>query len=368
MNNKKLIWGVVGVVVILVIVILSSRLGNNETGALRIGAIIPLSGTTAFFGTEFKNGFDLANKIYKLDISIEDSKSTPADGVSALQKLIVTNNPDIVIPILSSISAAVTPVALEKKIVVFQSLTSANDIAAQSPYVFRYFTSGAQEAPIMSELASEKLGAKTAYVIYQNDEYGLAYANAFKKDFESRGGSLLSMDGFVRTESDFRGTLTKVKAAKPDFLYVIALDQSLATILKQAKESGVKSKIATNWVLAAPAVIALAGSASEGVYLTSPSYYTAPTPEVERFASDYKAAYGKDPSAYSAIGYDLVDILSRVKKTDGDADHQKLIADITALGGIRGIMGDLKIDAVGEITFALYPAVVEGGKLKLINN
>lgn len=363
---KKSIWWVVGIVIVVLIILVASRSTQQKESALSIAAIVPLTGSTAFFGNEFKNGLDLANKKYKLDITVEDSQSTPAQGVSALQKVMATKNIDVIIPILSSISAAVTPPAIEKKIVVFQALTSASNIAAQSPYTFRYFTSGDQEAPIMSQVASEKLGAKTAAVIHQNDEYGLSYADAFKKDFEGRGSRVLSMDGFPSTEKDFRGILTRVKAAKPDFVYIIALDQSLATILKQAKESGITSKLATNWVLSNPAARNVAGASSEGVYVTAPSYYTAPTAEVEAFIKEYQEVYGKDPSAYSAIGYDLVDILSRVKKTDGDADHQKLIADITALGGIRGIMGDLKIDAVGEITFALYPAVVEGGMLKLI--
>lgn len=94
--------------------------------------------------------------------------------------------------------------------------------------------------------------------------------------------------------------------------------------------------------------------------------YTKTSPETVSFEASYKEAYGKEPSAYAAIGYDLIHILSLVTRKADDSDHQKLIADITNIGGIRGIMGDLKIDSEGEITFALYPAVVEGGKPKLL--
>ncbi len=366
-KTTKVILGLIAL--FLVVWGVSSGAKNNKSSTTNIAAIIPLTGPAAFFGSEFKNGFDLANKEYHLNVNVEDSKSSPADGVSALQKIITTSNPDIVISILSSVGAAITPPATEKKIIVFQSLTSANNIAAQSPYTFRYFTSGAQEAPIMSRLASGKLGVKTASLIYQNDEYGLAYADAFKKDFESVGGKIVSMDGFARSESDFRGILLKLKSSKPDMIYVIALDQSLATILKQTRESGITSKIATNWVLANPQVISLAGSAADGVYVTSPSYYDEnSSPEVKLFNESYKKEYNKVPSAYAAIGYDLVHLLSLVRKDNKDVDRTKLINDLTNIGQVRGIMGDLKIDGEGEITFALRPAVIYAGKLKFLND
>jgi hypothetical protein len=33
---------------------------------------------------------------------------------------------------------------------------------------------------------------------------------------------------------------------------------------------------------------------------------------------------------------------------------------------VKGVMGDLAIDAEGEITFALYPVVIQNGKLEAI--
>jgi branched-chain amino acid transport system substrate-binding protein len=210
------------------------------------------------------------------------------------------------------------------------------------------------------------LKVKKVAAIYMNDEYGLSYFNALKQSLESRGVTIVASETIVRTDTDFKTQISKVNAQKPDAIYVIALDKGLATIIKQAKEMKTSAKIVTNWVLADPAVREMTKGVDEGVYLTAPTYYLGTSTALQNdFVASYKAKYQKDPSAYAAIGYDLVNILGQVKKVAGDTS-ETIIQKLTDVKSVKGVMGDLAIDAEGEITFALYPVVIQNGKLEAI--
>ena len=335
----------------------------GQDGSLQVSAILPLTGPAAFFGEEFKNGMQLANSGNQIGIDFEDSASTPAQGASAFSKTLTGRFKDLTIIALSPVASAVTPQAIAAKVPILQSMVSASNIAAKSPYTFRYFTSGAQEAPIAADIAMKNLGLKKLAMIYSNDEYGIAYYDGFKSEVEASGLKLVDSETFSSKDTDYRTQLTKIAATKPDAIYIIALNKSLIAIMKQISEMKIKSTLLTNWVFADRSIMASAGTLAEGVYFTTPSFYfDNPDPLVVKFKSDYQKAYGKSPSAYAAIAYDVVNILGKVKKASTDSGLD-VVQKIKALGSMKGVMGDLTIDSNKEITFKLYPAKVDNGKM-----
>lgn len=363
--NQSTKW-VIGVIVIVAIVAVGYFVtkGPSEpvsTELIKIGAVLPLTGPGAFIGEELKKGMELANKEEKLSLIIEDSQTDPKQGVSAFNKLMAVDKINTGIVAFSSVAGAVMPIAEEKKIPVVQTVVSAAKIADGSPYSFRYFTSGEQEAPIMAKFAANNLSIKNTAILYLDGEYGLAYKDAFKNAFRSLGKEILLEETFQRTDSDFRTQLTKIKNKNPDAIYVIGLDPHLSTILKQIKELKIVSVVLTNWILAAPAVQEAAGDNDEGVYFTSPSYYfDEKTSATSEFIKDYVAAYNKQPSAYAAIGYDTIKLLAKVQKFSDTSD---LINKLKQIKNFEAAMGELSVDKKGEITFPLYPVKIENQKL-----
>ncbi len=364
-TNRIVLLIIVVVVIIFLVMVVSNKKISTTSGtseSLRVSSILSLTGPAAFFGEETKNGMELANTNKQIDIAYEDSASTPAQGISAFSKILIGNNKDLVIVSLSSVASAVMPQAVAAKIPVLQTLVSASDIASKSPYTFRYFTSGGQEAPIAADIAIKNLGAKKIAMLYSNDEYGIAYFDAFKSRVEESGLSLVGSETFTNKDTDYRTQLTKIAFTKPDIIYIIALDKSLVAIIKQVREMNIKTTLMTNWILSNSSVIGSAGSLVEGVYFTTPSFnFESPDLVVTQFRSDYKNVYGKEPSAYAAIAYDIVNILGRIKKSSGDSGLDT-VQKIKELGSLKGVMGDLTIDANKEITFKLYPAKIENGK------
>jgi ABC-type branched-subunit amino acid transport system substrate-binding protein len=115
MNNKLKISLIVVIIVVLVIAIVQSSKQSNSQ--IKIGAVIPLTGTGAFWGEPAQNGIFLAqdtiNKKYgpnAVNILIEDGKSVPPESVTAAQKLLSVDKVDAVYTELSGPSGAVAPV------------------------------------------------------------------------------------------------------------------------------------------------------------------------------------------------------------------------------------------------------------------
>ena len=163
----------------------------------RIGVILSLTGPAQFFGTEMKNGMDLANDEEKLNLFFEDSAGDVKTGISAYRKLKDIDGIDAAIVAISGVAGGVIPVAESDKIPVIQTLVSAKKIS-DSDYSFRYFTSAEQEAPIMARFASENLKLKNVAVINVNDDYGRAYASLFKENVEASGGKVSVIETFEK--------------------------------------------------------------------------------------------------------------------------------------------------------------------------
>src|SRR3546814_17213449 len=70
---------------------------------------------------------------------------------------------------------------------------------------------------------------------------------------------------FEYSHADFYTLLTKVRAADPDLIVVAAETQAAATLVKQAKELSVKSKIFGVGAWATPTFMNLAGDAANGL-------------------------------------------------------------------------------------------------------
>ncbi len=338
----------------------NSNLGDQK---LRVGAILTLTGPGAFFGEEVRNGMELANQDQEVHLSIEDSATNPTQGVSAFTKLVDTNHADLIVVALSVIGSAVRPEAIRRHVPLIHTLISQNDVQIENLYSLRYYNTGTQDAGIGAQIALKKLHAKTAALLHISDEYGLSHRDGFKAPFEEGGGRIVVEEKFRGTDADFRTQLAKIKAANPDVVYLIALDKSMAAILKQARELGIKSQFITNWVLANPGVQQTVGANDEGVYLTSPSFYLEkPDAYAQSFIGSYTKKYGKAPSAYSAIGYDIVHLLGKIERSENETP-EGVIQKITDLETLEGAMGNLTISDQGEISFPLYPARIEGGKL-----
>jgi branched-chain amino acid transport system substrate-binding protein len=250
----------IAVVVVGVLWIGGKRQGEEHV--IKIGAILPLTGTASDIGEWCQKGIEVAvseinqpGAVYqqRLQVLFEDSRNDPKTGLSALNKLTSLDKVPIVIVAMSSVASAILPAADQNNAVVFATVVSLPRFTQRSEWAFRYHISGDSEAKAMSTFARKELGLKKLAVLYIDDEFGRSTYAELENAFRIGGGDLIFAEGFSKDVQDYRSLIAKVKQQGPEGVYVVGYDKAYATILKQLGESGISAKILTNSGLEIPA-------------------------------------------------------------------------------------------------------------------
>lgn len=322
----------------------------------RIGAILGLTGPVSTIGQEIRQGMEICADDGS-ELFVEDSRGMPAAGLSAFKKVVEQDKVDVAVVTFSGVAGAVLPIAAMKKVPVILTLVSARGLIKDSRQdVFRFFTSGEQEGPIMARYLSGAGGIKRAAVLHLEDEYGLSYATAFAEEFEGRGGTVVATEEYSRDTADFRSLLTRIRSKQADAIYLIGHDSHVMNILRQAKELGSKEVLASNWILASPTVRQGKEALLEDVVFTSPDFYWAETPKQRDFIARFSRKYDSSPTAYSALGCDVMDLIEKYPlKSIGLALRQ--------LNQYDGTIGKVSSSPDGSLEFPLHPVMFKSGEI-----
>lgn len=333
--------------------IYSCSTNNND---IIIGAILPLTGDAAAYGTSAKEGYELAikeinstNPKRNIVLKIEDSQALPKDAVNAYMKLKSTNNPPIIFGLLSSPEVlSVAPIAEKDKTVIFSSGASSPLISASGDYVFRNVPSDLLEASLMAETAINRLNLKKIAIIYINSDYGIGALAKYKQRYKELGGQIVAEVSFTANQTDFKTNLLKIKNSRPDGIYFIGYKE-LGRMVKQARELNIDAQYLSNALFEDPEILEIAGKAADGLIFTT--FYFDPESTEERtsnFVRNYRKLYGKTPDGFAVAAYDAVHVVFKA------VGEQNLTPDIikSSLYGLEvfnGLLGAFKFDSNGDV-------------------
>ncbi len=333
---------------------------------ISLGLVMPLSGQNGDYIKRYVvAGHELAVKEMNekggilgrpIKLYIEDSRSSGATAVSAFNKLIDVNKIRAVFSIFTPFTLPLLPIAEEKKIIVLAPSVEHPDLT-KSRWAVRMTPTAAVNGTVIAEQA-HKLGLKTAAIIEEDNEAIRLSAKAFAAEFERLGGKMVGDETFKNQDTDMRGQLTKLRAARPDALYVLAPSgRPVALALKQIREVGFKPKrIFSTHLVEDREVIALGGDMAEGVIYTA----VATTPE---FAQKFKAAYGYDSDVNAGKHYDsTIVLLLAIQKVGSDADMTKVRDAMYNWGEYKGTIGTFRFVGSGEARISPILKTVKDGK------
>src|ERR1043165_1726427 len=144
---------------LLVLPLQSCSRGGSD--AVVIGAALPLSGSTAYYGEDSKRGIDMAlDEINaaggvrgrQLKIVYEDTQGNGKQAINAVRKLISADNVPVIIGCgTSTETLAVAPIVEESKRVLISPVSSAVSISKAGDYVFRSVPSDGMQARALAK-------------------------------------------------------------------------------------------------------------------------------------------------------------------------------------------------------------------------
>lgn len=388
-KEAKVLWGVVIVVAVALLAWFGvtrqqqpspEQAQVSETPApsepIRVGVLLPLTGDAASYGEAGRNVIQLAfDEINasggvngkQLELILEDGKCSGKDAANAMQKLVNVDQVKVVIGgFCSSESLAAVPIAEQKKVVLFSAGSSSPDLTGKSPFFMRNYPSDASQGQVLADVALKRDWKKVAFMQEQLD-YPLGIYKAFSEQFEKSGGTLLKEE-FATTTTDFRSSLTKLRAQKPDALFIDSqTPASGERVLRQVKELKWSVPLFVSDVVPGDAKTVEANAeALEGAFAAEFGV----DPQNEKFQTlliSYKERYGVDLPfhSYAQTEYDAVYMIRDALAAVGE-DGEKVAQWLRSTIGWEGASGAITIGSDGDRAGGHTPKVIRGGKVEIL--
>lgn len=336
--------------------------GDAKGDTIKIGANLELSGEVASYGQSISEGMELAIEEIndsggvdgkKIKVVKVDNKSDNAEAASAATRLTSQENVLAIIGAATSGNTiAQAQIANDTKTILLSPSGTApnvteNEDGSINEYVFRTSYIDPFQGTVAANFATKELSVKTA-AIYSDSasDYAKGLAAAFKETFQKAGGKIVAEESYVAGDTDFRSTLTRIKSANPEFVFIPGYYEEVGLIVKQARESGVTVPLmgADGWD--SPTLVDLAGKdALNNTFITN--HYSAQDPDtkIQEFVTKFKEKYkDKSPDAFNALGYDSVYLLVDAIKRAGSLDREAVKDALAETKDISLVTGVVTID------------------------
>jgi branched-chain amino acid transport system substrate-binding protein len=343
---------------------------------VKIGVVGPFTGEGATYGEAMKRGVDLALKeanrstmppAKQFVALYEDDKLSSKDGISAFRKLVDVDRVQAIIGSAgSSVSLALAPLAAESKVVLFSPISTADSLRDAGEFFFRDIPPNRNQAKTAAFFIRQYLKKSKVAVFYENNDYGNNMKTIIAQHLAPLGGQVVIGLAYESGQRDFKDALAKIRAARPEVVFVPGTYQENGLIVAQGRKMGLDLPFIGGDGAYSPQFINLAGKAAEGFYLTMIALPAENSdPDVGRFYANFRAAYNAEPDIYSALSYDAATIIIKAVCTVGN-DGIK-IADALHSTEYSGVTGRIKFDSHGEVDKPYKILVVKDKRFLLLD-
>ncbi|MDR2481778.1 MAG: ABC transporter substrate-binding protein [Spirochaetaceae bacterium] len=325
---------------------------NSENAALVIGGIFPLSGPTAVYGIEAKNGIELAlDEINAADgingrqvvLISEDDEGDPEKTVNVYKKLTTKDKTGIIIGSLTSgCTQAIASLCQAQKVLLLAPAATLESITDAGDFVFRACFIDSFQGTVGGIFASSSLNAKKAAVLYDNtNDYSTELMSNFIEAFQEQGGTIISQESYIKGDVDFSAQLTKIKNSNPDAVYIPDYYSTVALIAKQLRAQGIAVPIigADGW----DGLTSKAGDEVTNGFYSNHYSSDSSEPKVINFVKSYQEKFNSIPVSFAALGYDSLYMLKDAIERAGSTDPKAIRDELAKTDGDY-VTGTIKFD------------------------
>ncbi|AZB40995.1 ABC transporter substrate-binding protein [Bacillus sp. FJAT-42376] len=337
-----------------------AQTGGTASDKIKIGANLELSGGVASYGQSVSEGLELAleeiNKEgidgKKLELVKVDNKSEAAEATSGALKLVSQDKVAAVVGAATSTNTLAQVEILAKNKVPLITPTGTNPAITNkddkvNEFAFRTCFIDPFQGTVAANFASGELKAKTAAVYIDSaSDYSKGLAAAFKEAFTKAGGKVVIEEAYIAKDTDFRATLTRIKSAKPDFVFLPGYYEEVGLIIKQGRELGIDVPFMGGDGWDSPKLAEIAGGdALNNTFITNHYSSGDPDEKIQKFVKAFKGKYkDKSPDAFAALGYDTAYYLADAIKRAGSGDPVKIQKALAETKDLALVSGNLTLD------------------------
>ena len=343
---------------------------STASAQVKLGVAGPITGGSAAFGAQLKNGVEQAvddiNKAggilgQQITISVGDDRADPKEGVSVANKfvgdgvkLVVGHfNSGVTIPaslvyaengLLAITPSATNPCVTDRK------LGPCGDDKRTHKNLLMFRTCGRddQQGTVAGAYIAKNFAGKKIAIIHDKTTYGLGLATETKKAMTAKGMKEVMFEGVNKDDKDFGAIVSKTKLAGADLIYWGGLHDTGGLLLRQMRDRGVTAPLMGGDGITSDEFAVIAGPGAEGTLMT---YGPDPRkrPEAKAVVDRFRAKKF-EPESYTLYAYAAVEILKQAAEAEKSLDTKKLAQRIYSGMKFKTVIGELSYDKKGDVT------------------
>ena len=333
---------------------------NYAKAEVKLAVGGPITGGSAAFGAQLKNGVDQAVEDInaaggilgqKLVVSIGDDRADPKEGVSVANKFAADGVKFVIGHFNSGVTIPASDVYLENGMLVITPAAT-NPKVTDRPgmwNVFRVCGRDDQQGIVAGALIAAKYKGKRVAFIHDKTTYGQGLAEETRKAINAKGLKEVMFEGVNKDDKDFTALASKLKAANPDLIYWGGLHDTGGLIVRQMRDQGIKAPLMGGDGLADDEFAAIAGPGADGTLMTySPDPRN--NPKNKEIVELFRKKRGFEPQAYTLYSYAAVQIIKQAAEAAKSLDPKKVAEVMHSGKAFDTVAGGISFDKKGDVS------------------
>jgi len=321
---------------------------------IKVGLLSTLSGPGAGLGIDIRDGFQLSVKLnggklggLPAEVVVADDQASPDVGRQTADRLVKRDKVDFMTGIVfSNVMLAVGAPTFASKTFYISANAGPSQYAGEqcNPYFFSASYQNDNQHEAVGKTVTDK-GFKRVALIAPNYPAGKDALTGFKRFFK---GEVVSESYTPLNLLDYGAELSKLRAAKPDAVYIFLPGGLGINFIKQFVGAG----LSKDMTLFGPGfsgdedVIKAVGEPMLGMFNTSQWAHDLDNAANKKFVAAFEKEYGRLPTLYAAQGFDAAQLIgAAVRDTKGKVDDKAAVRKALEAAKFESVRGAFKFNS-----------------------
>jgi branched-chain amino acid transport system substrate-binding protein len=355
-----------------------ARFAIGQKAKVKIGLMLPYSGTYALLGKNIDDAFRLGIEEQggkfggrEIEYVTLDDEAEPAKGADNANKLINRDKVDFLVgTVHSGVQMAMLKVARDNEQFMLIPNAGLKEATGSlcAPYVFRTSFSNMQPGLAMGKVAGER-GVKRAVTITWDYAAGAESVGGFKDTFTKAGGSVEKELALPFPQVEFQSLLTQIASIKPDLVYAFFAGGGAAKFIKDYAAAGLRTNIPLVGAgFLTDGVLEAVGEAGDGVETTLHYADGLDNAKDKAFRPAFKKKTSREADVYAVQGYDTAQLLTiGMNAVKGDVKARKELIAAMEQAEIDSPRGKFRLSKAHNPIQDFYLRKVQGRENRVVS-
>jgi branched-chain amino acid transport system substrate-binding protein len=348
-----------------------------QSNKVRVGFMLPYTGTFAALGVAIENAFRMAldeqgGKLGGREIEWfkVDDESEPSKGVENASRLVQRDKVDVLVgTVHSGVQMGIQKVARDSGVLslIPNAGVHAATRALCAPNVFRTSFSNSQPTRALGKVMVDKGHKKAVWITWKYAAGDEAF-EGFKESYSAAGGTIIKELGLPFPNVEFQALLTEIAALKPDAVACFFAGGGAAKFIRDYAAAGLKGKIPLYGSgFLTEGVLDAAGPAADGIYTTLHYSDSLDTARNKAFRLAYAKTFKLQPDVYAVQGYDTgLLMVQGANAVKGDLSNKKALYAAMENAVIDSPRGKWRMSKQHNPVQDIYLRMVENKENKVV--